>query len=180
MVAKKISKKTNITKENLGVTNENNNFPEEDKSTRKIRKCLKKEPLQPLNTGTIIRRKSKKATKAEKPKFTAKKSMKSKVIKTKTNNNKAKLQSSKSKTPVQPKDKKIKSTISKPKNVVAIPQITVSDEFDSEVVFNPQSDCTACQEGRKGEGDQTCWACRLSRLLAITEYKLASKENKQQ
>merc|ERR1712107_48939 len=102
MVAKKISKKTNITKENLGVTNENNNFPEEDKSTRKIRKCLKKEPLQPLNTGTIIRRKSKKATKAVKPKFTAKKSMKSKMIKSKTNNNKAKLQSSKSKfkTPV--------------------------------------------------------------------------------
>ena len=184
MVAKEPKKKnmkTSIAQENLEPINESNKSSQDENTSRKIRKCLKKEPLQPLNMGTIVRRKQKKGTKTVKPKFTAKKSMKSKVIKTKTNSSNAKMQGSKSKSKthiILPKDKHIKPKISKPK-VIEIPQIMVSDEFDSEVVFNPQSDCAACQDGRKGEGDQSCWACRLSRLLAITEYKI-SKETKQQ
>ena len=176
------NKKTSIAQENIEPNHEDNNSSKEEKTGRKIRKCLKKEPLQPLNMGTIIRKKQKKGTKSVKPKFTAKKSMKTKMIKPKSNSSKANLEgSSKSKSKTSMiviNNKQIKPKSSKAKSV-EIPQITVSDEFDSEVVFNPQSDCAACQDGRKGEGDQSCWACRLSRLLAITEYKI-SKETKQQ
>merc|ERR1711915_853529 len=45
-------------------------------------------------------------------------------------------------------------------------------EINEEVKFNPDSDCKACLQGKKGEGDDSCWSCRIKRLMEKQDMML--------
>ena len=114
------------------------------KGQARIRNCLKEEPLQPLYTGNV-----------KKPKKSKKPTKKNPVPKLTVTRPKANIPTKKDK---GTKSKKMTKT-------GTLPQIRVeSPESQSEVVFRPRTDCAACDEGRKGEGDNSCWGCRLARL----------------
>merc|ERR1712038_2192879 len=119
----------------------------------RVRECLKEEPLE--------------------PKFSTKKSKKPKKIsKVKSPDQKPHLSSSitSRKTTVM-KSKTSKSR----KEKSPLPSIVVEkDDFESEVIFNPRVSCKACLAGRKGEGGNDCWSCRLTRLQNIQEEKMKS------
>ena len=114
------------------------------KGQARIRNCLKEEPLQPLYTGNV-----------KKPKKSKKPTKKNPVPKLTVTRQKAIIPT-----------KKDKGTKSKRRTKTGtLPQIRVeSPQSQSEVVFRPRTDCAACEEGRKGEGDNSCWGCRLARL----------------
>ena len=134
----------------------------------RVRECLKEEPLEPLYTGKI-----KKPKQPKRPKFSTKKSKKPKKIsKVKSPDQNPHLSSSitSRKTPVM-KSKTSKSR----KEKSPLPSIVVEkDDFESEVIFNPRVSCKACLAGRKGEGGNDCWSCRLTRLQNIQEEKMKS------
>ena len=69
---------------------------------------------------------------------------------------------------------KVKESKKSKKRKTKLPLVVVEDDFESEVIFNPRSSCPACQEGRKGEGGNDCWPCRLTRLQNIQEEKMKS------
>ena len=129
----------------------------------RVRECLKEEPLEPIYTGRI-----KKPKQAKRPKFSTRKSkIPKKISKVKSADQKSHSESTTSsrKTPVV-KSRKKKSPL---------PTIVVEkDEFESEVIFNPRTSCRACLAGRKGEGGNDCWSCRLTRLQNIQEEKMKS------
>ena len=116
----------------------------EKKRPQRVRNCLKEEPLQPLYTGNV-----------KKPKKSKKPTKKNPVPKLTVTRPKANIPT-----------KKDKGTKSKRRTKTGtLPQIRVeSPQSQSEVVFRPRTDCAACDEGRKGEGDNSCWGCRLARL----------------
>ena len=114
------------------------------KGKARIRNCSKEQPLQPLYTGNV-----------KKPKKSKKPTKKNPVPKLTVTRPKANIPTKKDK---GTKSKKMTKT-------GTLPQIRVeSPESQSEVVFRPRTDCAACDEGRKGEGDNSCWGCRLARL----------------
>ena len=39
------------------------------------------------------------------------------------------------------------------------------EDFMQGFQFNPSSDCLSCNQGRKGEGEESCWGCRIKRIL---------------
>ena len=139
----------------------------EEDEKRRHRYCLKKEPLQPLPSTTIKQvKEEKKSVKGKRrAKFTVKRkgvSLKKKPPMRKTSQISKTYSTSSS------------SAQSKPKQAIVrrvVPKIVVDDssDFKSDVIFNPRTGCLACEEGRKGEGDSSCWACRLARLQNITE-----------
>ena len=114
------------------------------KGKARIRNCSKEQPLQPLYTGNV-----------KKPKKSKKPTKKNPVPKLTVTRPKANIPT-----------KKDKGTKSKRRTKTGtLPQIRVeSPQSQSEVVFRPRTDCAACEEGRKGEGDNSCWGCRLARL----------------
>ena len=115
------------------------------KGPQRIRNCLKEEPLQPLYTGNV-----------KKPKKSKKPTKKNPVPKLTVTRPKAIIPTKKDKNPKSKKRTKAGKTL---------PQIRVeSPGCRSEVLFRPRTDCAACEEGRKGEGDNSCWGCRLARL----------------
>ena len=114
------------------------------KGKARIRNCSKEQPLQPLYTGNV-----------KKPKKSKKPTKKNPVPKLTVTRPKANIPTKKDK---GTKSKKMTKT-------GTLPQIRVeSPQSQSEVVFRPRTDCAACEEGRKGEGDNSCWGCRLARL----------------
>ena len=114
------------------------------KGKARIRNCSKEQPLQPLYTGNV-----------KKPKKSKKPTKKNPVPKLTVTRPKANIPTKKDK---GTKSKKMTKT-------GTLPQIRVeSPQSQSEVVFRPRTDCAACDEGRKGEGDNSCWGCRLARL----------------
>ena len=114
------------------------------KGKARIRNCSKEQPLQPLYTGNV-----------KKPKKSKKPTKKNPVPKLTVTRPKANIPTKKDK---GTKSKKMTKT-------GTLPQIRVeSPGCQSEVVFRPRTDCAACEEGRKGEGDNSCWGCRLARL----------------
>ena len=128
----------------------------EDSSSR-IRVCMKTAPLKPLNTGAVKVERKKSVHKMAKPKRPRLLSKKTSVSR---------------KTVSKPKSSKRNGTSKKlkAKSKPSLPTIVeTTEEFRSEVVFNPRTGCLACEEGRKGEGDSSCWACRLHRLQTITD-----------
>ena len=137
------------------------------KSQSRVRECLKEEPLEPLYMGKI-----KKPKQAKRPKFSTKKSkIPKKISKVKSADQKSHPDSTTSsrKTPgMKPKNRSRKEKSPLPTIVVE------KDEFESEVIFNPRTSCRACLTGRKGEGGNDCWSCRLTRLQNIQEEKMKS------
>lgn len=135
----------------------------------RVRECLKEEPLEPIYTGRI-----KKPKQAKRPKFgTRKRKIPKKISKVKSADQKSHPDSTTSsrKTPglkVKPKNQSRKKKSPLPTIVVE------KDEFESEVIFNPRTSCRACLTGRKGEGGNDCWSCRLTRLQNIQEEKMKS------
>ena len=106
------------------------------KGKARIRNCSKEQPLQPLYTGNV-----------KKPKKSKKPTKKNPVPKLTVTRPKANIPT-----------KKDKGTKSKRRTKAGkpLPQIRVeSPESQSEVVFRPRTDCAACDEGRKGEGDNS-------------------------
>ena len=123
------------------------------------RVCLKDAPLKPLNTGAVKveRKKSVPKTKkavSKRPKLLSKKQSVSPPTVSKRKLFKKNGKNKKNKHQLKPSLPTIKES---------------SEDFCSEVVFNPRNGCLACEEGRKGEGDSSCWACRLHRLQTITD-----------
>ena len=118
---------------------------------------MKSAPLKPLNTGAVKVEKKKSVHKKVTPKRPRLISKKPSV-------------SRKTLTKARPSNGNGKNKKYKPQSKPSLPTIVESpDEFRSEVVFNPRTGCLACEEGRKGEGDSSCWACRLHRLQTITD-----------
>ena len=118
------------------------------KDGKRIRKCMKQEPLQPLNTGSL-----KKAANCKKS-----------LMKPKTSNRKLKSKTSKNtknKTLTSKKSRKKCQTTTKTMKQVAFSGPAESAEA------GPGLGCVACAEGRKGEGDLGCWVCRLARLALV-------------
>lgn len=164
MAIKKVQQKK-ITK-NVKREKDHTEFPVGENENKRHRQCLKKEPLQPLPTCTVkpIKGEKKSLKNKRKPKFTVKRkgvNLKKPAVKKITPSSKA---SQSSAAPTQSKPKK-------PVVTRVVPKIVVDDssDFKSDVIFNPRTGCLACEEGRKGEGDSSCWACRLARLQNITE-----------
>ena len=153
--AKKINKPSNKKRSSKKSTKLESR--EDSNSNSRIRVCMKSAPLKPLNTGAVKVEKKKSVHKKvipKRPRLISKKPSVSRKTLTKARPSNG-----------NGKNKKYKSQ-SKP----SLPTIVESpDEFRSEVVFNPRTGCLACEEGRKGEGDSSCWACRLHRLQTITD-----------
>ena len=137
------------------------------KSHSRVRECLKEEPLEPVFTGKI-----KKPKPPKRPKFSTKKSKNPKKI------SKVKSADQKSDPPSRSSSRKTPGVKSNPrsrKEKPRLPSIVVEKEdFQSEVIFQPRLGCRACLAGRKGEGGNDCWACRLTRLQNIQEEKMKS------
>ena len=69
----------------------------------------------------------------------------------------------------------VKSNPRSRKEKPRLPSIVVEKEdFQSEVIFQPRLGCRACLAGRKGEGGNDCWSCRITRLQKIHEEKMKS------
>merc|ERR1711953_421611 len=69
----------------------------------------------------------------------------------------------------------VKQNVRSRKEKSGLPAIVVEkDDFESEVIFQPRVSCQACLAGRKGEGGNDCWSCRLTRLQNIQEEKMKS------
>ena len=163
--------------EDKDVEQVNDDLQSVNDGNRRIRQCLKEKPIQPLNMGTI-------KTKSTKPKvkIVSRKIHNANRKKRSTNNRKVVPKKNSSKSSSQNKTlktKSIKATLkdadkhesSKTKQHI-VPKIVVdasSAGFKSGVIFNPRTGCQACEGGRKGEGDVSCWACRLARLQNITD-----------
>ena len=135
------------------------------KSQSRVRECLKEEPLEPLYTGKI-----KKPKQAKRPKFSTKKSkIPKKISKVKSADQKSSTTTGSRKTPA------VKQNVRSRKDKSGLPAIVVEkDDFESEVIFQPRVSCQACLAGRKGEGGNDCWSCRLTRLQNIQEEKIKS------
>ena len=105
------------------------------------RVCLKDAPLKPLNTGAVKveRKKSVPKTKkavSKRPKLLSKKQSVSPPTVSKRKLFKKNGKNKKNKHQLKPSLPTIKES---------------SEDFCSEVVFNPRNGCLACEEGRKGE-----------------------------
>ena len=145
----------------------------------RIRKCLKNKPLSPLDMGdrnaskpqikVSVRRKIRKPSKSKRIKASSTSGQKNRKPSTLMN---------RSPMTVKNGPAKANSVKNKPnfKNGTKnAPSVNVeSAESGVQVVFQPASGCEACADGRKGEGDKSCWSCRLARLQSITE-KIPSK-----
>ena len=126
------------------------------KDGKRIRKCMKKEPLQPLNTGSL-----KKATNCKKS-----------VMKPRISNRKLKSKTSKSTKHKTLTSKKSATSIRKKcqTSTTTVKQVAFSapaEAAEPEAGPGPGLGCVACAEGRKGEGDLGCWVCRLARLAVV-------------
>merc|ERR1712154_69937 len=134
------------------------------KSTSRVRECLKEAPLEPVYTGKM------KKSKQSRPKFSTKKrKTKKKISKVKSADQKSPTTTGSRKTPA------LKQNVRSRKDKSKLPAIVVEkDEFESEVIFQPRVSCLACLSGRKGEGGNDCWSCRLTRLQNIQEEKMKS------
>ena len=125
------------------------------KDGKRIRKCMKKEPLQPLNTGSL------------------KKAAKKSVMKPRMSKRKLKSKTSKHcnrKALTSKKSTSIKSRKKCQTNTKTVKQVAFSapaDAAEPEAGPGPSLGCVACAEGRKGEGDLGCWVCRLARLAVV-------------
>ena len=128
------------------------------KDGKRIRKCMKKEPLQPLNTGSL-----KKATNCKKsvmkPRI-SKRKLKSKTSKSTKHKT---LTSKKSATSIKSRKKCQTNT----KTVKQVAFSAPAEAAEPEAGPGPGLGCVACAEGRKGEGDLGCWVCRLARLAVV-------------
>ena len=126
------------------------------KDGKRIRKCMKQEPLQPLNTGSL-----KKAANCKKSLMKPKTSNRKLKSKTSKNTKNKTLTSKKSATSIKSR-KKCQTTTKTMKQVAfSAPAESVEPEA------GPGLGCVACAEGRKGEGDLGCWVCRLARLALV-------------
>ena len=126
------------------------------KNGKRIRKCMKQEPLQPLNTGSL-----KKAANCKKSLMKSKTSNRKLKSKTSKNTKNKTLTSKKSATSI--KSRKKCQTTTKTMKQVAFSGPAESAEPEA----GPGLGCVACAEGRKGEGDLGCWVCRLARLALV-------------
>ena len=126
------------------------------KDGKRIRKCMKQEPLQPLNTGSL-----KKAPNCKKS-----------LMKPRTSNRKLKSKTSKNTKIKTVTSKKSATSINSRKKcqttTKTMKQVAFSGPAESaEPEAGPGLGCVACAEGRKGEGDLGCWVCRLARLALV-------------
>ena len=126
------------------------------KDGKRIRKCMKQEPLQPLNTGSL-----KKAANCKKS-----------LMKPRTSNRKLKSKTSKNTKIKTVTSKKSATSINSRKKcqttTKTMKQVAFSAPAESvEPEAGPGLGCVACAEGRKGEGDLGCWVCRLARLALV-------------
>ena len=128
------------------------------KDGKRIRKCMKKEPLQPLNTGSLKRAANCKKS-VMKPRM-SKRKLKSKTSK---HSNRKTLTSKKSSTSTKNRKKCPTST----KTVRQVAFSAPAEAAEPEAGPGPGLGCVACAEGRKGEGDLGCWVCRLARLAVV-------------
>merc|ERR1712029_428870 len=144
----------------------NDNLQPVNDGNRRIRQCLKEKPIQPLNMGTI----KTKSTKL-KVKIVSRKIYNPNGKKRSTNKARVVPRKNSSKSSSQNKSLKTKSIKATSKDVNKhessktkqhiVPKIVVdasSAGFKSGVIFNPRTGCQACEGGRKGEGDVSCWA----------------------
>ena len=145
------------------------------KSHSRVRECLKEEPLEPLYMGKI-----KKPKQAKRPKFSTKKSKIPKKISNVKSADQKSHPASKTSSRTSSRTSSMKTPGVKPngrsrKEKPRLPSIVVEREvFESEVIFQPRLGCQACLAGRKGEGGNDCWSCRLARLQNIQEEKMKS------
>ena len=59
-------------------------------------------------------------------------------------------------------------------------KVIIEDKTQEQnVIFNPSTGCIACQEGRKGEGDKSCWGCRLRRMQNKQEILLWNRKKEE-
>ena len=168
MAQKKANKVDSVKKAEAKVEAAKTTKRNSRKSQSRVRECLKEEPLEPLYTGKI-----KKPKQAKRPKFSTKKSkIPKKISKVKS----AEQKSHPSSTPSSRKTAGAKATNPRSrKGKTRLPAIVVEkDDFQSEVIFQPRLSCSACLAGRKGEGGNDCWSCRITRLQKIQEEKMKS------
>ena len=164
MVTKTIKDSNKQSEKKAEISNKNKKT-----NTPRFRICSKKEPLQPLNIGIKIKPKN---PSVKCSLVNRRKPVKNKVgLKQKVNTKKISKAEGKS---IKHKQNVKRPPVQKTKqsNRKVVPAIKVVDteaDFQSEVVFNQNSNCEACLDGRKGEGDQSCWACRLTRLKNISQ-----------
>ena len=128
------------------------------KDGERIRKCMKKEPLQPLNTGSL--KKAVNCKKSDMKPRISKRKLKSKTSKSTKNKT---LTSRKSSASIKSRNKRQSST----KTVRQVAFSAPADAAEPEAGPGPGLGCVACAEGRKGEGDLGCWVCRLARLAVV-------------
>ena len=129
------------------------------KDGKRIRKCMKKEPLQPLNTGSL--KKAVNCKKSDMKPRISKRKLKSKT--SKSTKNKILTSTRKSSTSIKNRKKCPTST----KTVKQVAFSAPADAAEPEAGPGPSLGCVACAEGRKGEGDLGCWVCRLARLALV-------------
>ena len=135
---------------------------QEKVATKRIRKCSKAQPLPPTHTGSRKSRK-KNLAKPRKPSFKTTKNKS--VIKTKRKEPTEKKPKNVQK---MSRSKQVKKSVSKSSNrKVETMTAATKEQPDDGVVFNPDTGCVACLEGRTGEGGMRCWGCRLRRLQNI-------------
>ena len=157
----------------VGAVKTTNRNPRKSRSRSRVRECLKEEPLEPLYTGKI-----KKPKPAKRPKFSTKKSkIPQKISKVKSADQKSQPSSTSTSSSSSRKPTGAKPTgrswQEKPRG--RLPTVVVEKEdFQSEVIFQPRLTCRSCLAGRKGEGGNDCWSCRLTRLQNIQEEKMKS------
>ena len=166
------------TKKMIKKSNRKRNTKKTEKiesSEERIRVCLKNEPLTPLNTGAVKIKKGKTCNKKvtlKRPSLVIKKNFVSR-------NSNVRKELASSSRPSSSK-RNAKSKKQKPQlrgHLPTIKEEESAEELQSGVVFNPRVGCQACEEGRKGEGDASCWACRLQRLQTITERVHTTTKN---
>ena len=142
----------------------------------RIRKCLKNKPLSPLDMGdrnstkpqikASVRRKIRKPSKSKRRKAISTNGQKNRKPSTLMNRSPMTVKNG-------PKANSVKNKPNLKNGTKNAPSVNVESD-ESGVVFQPASGCEACADGRKGEGDKSCWSCRLARLQSITE-KIPSK-----
>ena len=114
-----------------------------NRSSGRVRECLKEEPLQPVYTG-----RRKKTRHSTRPTFNTKKNRKISTTKPA----KIKSQSQASTNHSSERGGKPRARKQKTKRASNLPTIVVESDFESEVVFHPARRFEACEGGRKGEG----------------------------